>query len=156
MGALSCWWVSTQHLPKPGGALQNGAAGARCFCSRTNSQQWLLPSSPSQGEVQVASCLSRRLLKLSKCVCSRLFSNYCLCSVQFRSVARACPTLCDPTASVPGLKSYKILCAPFKSGVCFLQSSGSPLGKPHWPSKPDILRAHFPNLGLNWGAQCGT
>ena len=47
-------------------ALQNGACGCQCFCSRTDSQQWLWPSSPSQGEVQVASCLSRRLFKLSK------------------------------------------------------------------------------------------
>ena len=31
MGSLSCWWVSTQHLPKPGRALQNGAAGASVF-----------------------------------------------------------------------------------------------------------------------------
>ena len=39
--------------------------------------------------------------------------------------------------------------------IYFPQSCGSPESKPHWSSKPNILRAHLPSAGpLGWGALC--
>ena len=51
------------------------------------------------------------------------------------------------TASTLGLRADKIFHMPFKSGVFFPQPSGSPVHKPHWPSKPDILGVPFPSGG---------
>ena len=45
-------------------------------CSRMSSPKWLLSASTSPRWVPVASCLSRRLSKISKWVWPRLFSNY--------------------------------------------------------------------------------
>ena len=45
----------------------------------------------------------------------------------------------------------------FESGVSFLQSSSSPVYKPHWLSKPDVLGTHLPSAGPpGWGAQYGS
>lgn len=41
-----------------------------------------------------------------------------------------------------GLKAYEILHA-----LSFLQSSGSPVCKPHWPLKSNILGAHLSHAG---------
>ena len=53
------------------------------------------------------------------------------------------------TASALCLRAGGILCTPFKSEVSV---SNSPLTKPCWSSKPDILGAHLPS----GGAQCGA
>ena len=37
---------------------------------------------------------------------------------------------------VPGPSACEALCAPFQSGVCFVQSCGAPALKPHWPARP--------------------
>ena len=56
------------------------------------------------------------------------------------------------TASALGLGACEILHVPFKREVCFLHPSASPICKPHWTSKPDVLGALAAPLG--WGARC--
>lgn len=145
-----------QHpaLPKPGGALQMVLQVPGVFAvGQTHSNGCChhlhLKGSPSGFLPPLGGSLSSASV-------SAPGSSQITASVQFSSVQSLgrvrllrSHCLCART------QSYKI-CVHLKSGVCFLQSSGSPLGKPHWPSKPDILRAHFPQFRLNWGAQCGT
>ena len=67
-------------------------------------------------EVQVASCLSQKLSKISSWVCPRLLS-----------------------------KHVRFLCAPFKSRISVICSPVcSPVCKPYWPSKADFLGACLP------------
>ena len=42
------------------------------------------------------------------------------------------------------LRVCEILCMPFKNSLCFVQLSGFPIHKPHWPSKPDVWGLIFP------------
>ena len=45
-----------------------------------------------------------------------------------------------------GPSKHESLHAPFKNGgLCFLQSCGAPVHKPHWPSMLNALGAPFPN-----------
>ena len=58
-------------------------------------------------------------------------------------------------ASSLGPRACEILCVSFKSGVSISHSHlfGSPQSKPHWPSKPNVLRAYLPGAGA---LGCGT
>ena len=47
----------------------------------------------------------------------------------------------------------EILCVPYKTVFLSYSSLSAPVPKPCWPSKPDILGAHFPGAGTTgWGA----
>ena len=86
------------------------------------------------GWAPVASCLSRRLLKISRKVWSRLFSNCCsaLCS-------RACEILCSPFKSAVSifhsplalpkvsLAGIKAKCSGGSSSHCRMPRLGSPV-----------------------------
>lgn len=89
-----------------------------------SSQKWLPPSFISPGEVPTASCFSGRLSKISTCIWPRLLSNYYLWA---------------GTWSVWDFEH-----ALSEQNLCFLQPSGSPVCKPHWPSKPDLIGTHLP------------
>ena len=58
-----------------------------------------------------------------------------------------------------GLSAHESLCASFKNGgLCFPQSCGAPVQKPHWPSLPNALgasspSARTPGMGTWHGAQ---
>lgn len=60
------------------------------------------------------------------------------------------------TVSVLGLRACEVLCEPSKSGVSFLHPSSFLKSKPHWPSKPKILGAHFPSAGSWVGSPMRT
>lgn len=117
---------STSRLKQ---GFQNGTHG------RMSSQKWLPPSFISPGEVPTASCFSGRLSKISTCIWPRLLSNYYLWA---------------GTWSVWDFEH-----ALSEQNLCFLQPSGSPVCKPHWPSKPDLIGTHLPRaVPLGWGAWC--
>ena len=85
----------------------------------------------------VASFLSGRLSKISREVWPRLLSNHCFS---------------------PGTRSMlEFVCTLSEWSVYFPQPSGFPESNPHWPSNPNILRAHLPRAGsLGWGAWHGA
>lgn len=56
-----------------------------------------------------------------------------------RATSGSDPDSFQTTASVLGLRMCESLRMPFKSGVCFLWTSRSPICKPCWMSKPGIL-----------------
>ena len=76
------WWVGMELGPEANkleGGFHDGTFQYQCYYGRMSSQKWLLPASLSPGGVPVASCLSRRLSKISRWVWLRLLSNYCFC-----------------------------------------------------------------------------
>ena len=77
-------------------ALQNGACECQCFCSRTTHSN--------------GCCHHLHLKGKSKWPPASLGGS-------LSSASGSAPGSFQITASVLGLKSYKILCAPFKSGV---------------------------------------
>ena len=101
-----------------------------------SSQKWLLPVSYPQGELHLPTASLRG---------------------SPRSAGGSHPGSFQITASALGLRVCEILCAPFKNRVYFLQPSGSPESKPHWPSESNVLRAYLPSTWPpGWGAQCGA
>ena len=81
----------------------------------------------------------------------------CLSGGPPRSVEGSDPGTFQINTSVLGVGVCEVLHVPFKSGVCFLQPSGSPILKPHWSSKQDILGASLPNAGPpGWVVWCGA
>ena len=72
-----------------------------------------------------------------------------------KSASGSDPSCIQITVSLLGLGACEILYEPFKSRICFLQLSGFPICKSHWPSKPDVLEACLQDAGpQDWGAHC--
>lgn len=46
-----------------------------------------------------------------------------------------------------GPEVYMILCVPFNTKLCFLQPSISPVYKPHWSAKLEVLGDNLPSTG---------
>ena len=71
-----CWppggqsWVSSTNRLE--GRFENGVCQHWCYHGRVSAPRWLLPTSMSPGGVPGSSCLSRRLLKISKCLTQAL------------------------------------------------------------------------------------
>ena len=52
-----------------------------------------------------------------------------------------------------GPEVYRILCVPFNTKLCFLQPFISPVYKPHWFAKLEVLEASLPSAGpQGWGS----
>ena len=93
------------------GRLQNGSQH-QCPCGRMCSPKWLPPVSMFPGELQLPP------------VCP---------GGPRRSAVESDSGSFQITASALGPRACEILCAPFRSGVCFPQPSGSLRSKSHWP-----------------------
>ena len=88
--------------------------GVQCPSGRMCSPKWLPPVSMSPGELQLPP------------VCP---------GGPRRSAVESDSGSFQITASALGPRACEIFCAPFRSGVCFPQPTGSLRSKSHWPSR---------------------